>query len=104
METTTKQVATIEHVECPFIEEYNSGKTLSFNGRPMRTAVWNLMLSKRDISIYARTNGRLIITRGWKVNDVKKYFGITGKGQALLDNFMKLYNQIPEIVDMNKVD
>lgn len=84
----------VEWVDCPFVTEYNSGKSISVNGKPMLTAVWNLICSKRDISLYARTNGKLIITRTWRVGHVKKYFGLKGTGDKLLANFMELYNQI----------
>lgn len=85
-------IKTINHVNCPFIDEYNSGRTISVNGKPMLTAIWNLLVSKRDVSLYTKCG--MIPTRGWKVSTVKKYFGIKGTGQKLMDDFMALYNQI----------
>lgn len=90
--SNSKFVKAIEHVDCPFVEEYNSGKTISVNGKPMLTAIWKLIVSKRDISLYTKCG--IIPTRGWKVSTFKKYFGITGSGQKLMDNFMALFNQI----------
>jgi len=36
----------------------------------------------------------VIPTRGWKVTNVKKYFGIKGTGKNLLERFMVLFNDI----------
>lgn len=91
---TTTAPKTIDHVECPFLTEWNSGKTVNVNGKDMPTAMWNLILSKRDLSMYIRTNNRLKPHRFWKITDVKKYFGISGNGQPLMDAFLRLYNQV----------
>lgn len=83
--------------DSPFMEELrqeaetmaNGGEVLSVNGAPMGRAIWNLLVSKRDLSGYVRGWKP---HRHWKVTDVKKYFGIKGTGQKLYDNFMHLYN------------
>lgn len=92
MENTVKILPVVEHVNCPFVTEYNSGKTINVNGKPMLTAIWNLIVSKRDLSLYTRIG--MIPTRGWKVSYVKQYFGIKGSGQKLMDDFMTLYNKV----------
>jgi len=60
------------------------------NGSPMGGAIWNLIVSKRDFELWTKL--KMKPTRSWKVTDAKKYFGITGSGQKLLDNFMEIYD------------
>jgi len=62
------------------------------NGSPMKMAVWNLICSKRDLSMWTKHNMKP--TRMWKVSDVKWYFGIKGNGQKLMDEFMIIFNAI----------
>jgi len=79
--------------DSPFIQELQSGTTLNVNGSPMPTAIWNLIISKRDISNYVRIRG-MKPHRNWKITDVKRYFGIKGTGEALLDRFLTLYADV----------
>ena len=65
---------------------------LEVQGTPMGRAVWTMILSKRDLSLYANTSMRP--HRGWKVSDVKWYFGIKGTGQNLLTQFMLIFDVI----------
>jgi hypothetical protein len=62
---------------------------------PMNKAEFNLICSKRDISLYVKHGMKP--HRHWKVGDVKKYFGIKGTGQKLLDEFMAVRNQYYEL-------
>ena len=83
----------------PFIEELQAGRTVNVNGSPMPTAVWNLIISKRDVEMWTAkfSDGRPMKMkphRHWKVSDVKRYFGITGTGDNLLANFMALYTDV----------
>lgn len=83
----------------PFMEELKSGRTININGSPTPTAVWNLIISKRDLSLWTRkfSDGRSMKMkphRHWRVTDVKKYFGITGTGDRLMANFMALFNDV----------
>lgn len=83
----------------PFMEELKSGRTININGSPTPTAVWNLIISKRDLSLWTRkfSDGRPMKMkphRHWRVTDVKKYFGITGTGDRLMANFMALFNDV----------
>ena len=88
-------------MDSPFMEELrqeaetiaNGGQVMTVNGSPMGRAIWNPIVSKRDISNYVRIRG-MKPHRYWKVTDVKKYFGIKGSGETLLNNFMHLYNDI----------
>ena len=86
-------------MDSPFMEELrkeaeiiaNGGEVMTVNGSPMGRAIWNLIVSKRELSGYVRGWKP---HRHWKVTDVKKYFGIKGSGETLLNNFMHLYNDI----------
>tara|TARA_Y100000361_G_C11006360_1_gene262021 strand:+ start:349 stop:681 length:333 start_codon:yes stop_codon:yes gene_type:complete len=81
-------------------------RVLNVNGSPMGNAMWNLIVTKRDLGGYLRGYKP---HRYWKVSQVKKYFGITGSGEKLMANFMALYNDVmpePEeaiLVDSNSV-
>ena len=84
----------------PFMNQYEKDgqkfedgeDILEVQGTPVGNAVWNLILSKRDLSLYANTNMKP--HRRWKVSDVKWYFGITGTKHNLLKQFMLLYDVI----------
>ena len=86
--------------DSPFIRELqdemaaleNGEQILVVNGSSMGRAVWNLICSKRDLSLWCKLNMKP--HRNWRVTDVKKYFGIKGTGQKLYDNFMELYDDV----------
>lgn len=76
-------------------------KALNVNSNPMPRAVWNLIVSTRDLKMWA--NHRMKPHRGWKVSDVKWYFGIKGNAEKLVEQIEaykecvdQLYNN-PEI-------
>jgi len=87
-------------LDSPFIQELQAEaealergeQIMTVNGSPMGQAIWNLIVSKRDLTMYC--NHGVIPTRGWKVTNVKKYFGIKGTGKNLLERFMVLFNDI----------
>ena len=60
----------------PFKQELESGKIIIINGQQMPMALYNLIVSKRDLELYAIG---LIPHRGWKITSVKKYLGLTGR-------------------------
>ena len=62
------------------------------NGSPMGGAVWNLIVSKRDLTMWCKHGMKP--HRHWKVSHVKKYFGIKGTGDKLLERFMVLFNDV----------
>ncbi len=80
--------------DSPFMQELRSGKTIQVNDGLMPTSIYNLIISKRDLSMYCTGSRPIKPHRHWKVTDVKKYFGIKGSGQKLYDNFMVLYVDI----------
>ena len=85
---------------CKEAEMISNGESvLDVNGSPMGQAVWNLICSRRDLSLYCGkySDGRPMKMkphRHWKVTPVKKYFGITGTGDKLMLNFMALYRDV----------
>ena len=56
----------------------------------MSIAIYNLIITKRDLTLW--TKCAMKPTRSWSVTNVKKYFGISGSGQKLMDNFMKIHS------------
>lgn len=84
----------------PFFQQFlddnvaraEGGELLNVNGKPMGLAIWNLILTKRDLTLWCKSG--IKPTRMWKVTPVKKYFGIKGTGENLLKNFMKLHDDI----------
>lgn len=74
--------------EAGFVRDLNSGETINVNGRPMLIARWNLITSKRDLTLWVKC--KMKPHRGWKVSEAKKYFGLTGSGQKMLDQFVQL--------------
>jgi|TARA_R100000149_G_scaffold59122_1_gene28114 hypothetical protein len=83
----------------PFMRAYeregqihlSGGKILEMNGKPMGQAVYNMIITKRDLSLYLVG---MKPHRRWKVTDVKKYFGIKGSGQKLMGQFNLVYDVI----------
>ena len=61
---------------------------MSVNGNPMSHGVWNMIITKRDLSMW--TKHKMKPHRNWKVSQVKAYFGIKGSGQKLLNQFLAL--------------
>jgi len=60
-------------------------------GKKMNLAKYNLIVSKRDVSLWTKSN--VIPHRGWKVSQVKKYFGIKGSKKTLQENFTKMFDE-----------
>ncbi len=72
----------------------NGGEVMTVNGSSMGRAIWNLILTKRDLTLYCTGSRPIKPHRHWKVTPVKKYFGIKGTGMSLYNNFMSLYVDI----------
>ena len=70
------------------MQELRSGGSIAVNDGHMPRAIYNLIISKRDMNAYLMGWKP---HRYWKVTDVKKYFGIKGTGQNLVNRFMVLY-------------
>ena len=76
--------------QCQHAVEHN--EYLNVNGQQMPQAIWNLMVSKRDLTLWCKAGMKP--HRHWKVSDVKKYFNISGSRHTLLDRFMKIYHHV----------
>lgn len=69
------------NVSAPFWSELkDKEKQISVNGQPMPRAYYNLIISIRDVKLYAVG---MKPHRFWKITDVKKYFGIKGDAVQL---------------------
>ena len=84
--------------DSPFFKEFmadqekrlNGEQIMTVNGSPMGYAIWNLICSKRDLELWTKIGMKP--TRHWKVTTVKKYFGIKGTGDKLLERFMVIFD------------
>ena len=66
------------------ISEGNS--VLNVNGSNMGMAIWNLIITHRDLKLYS---GGIKPHRGWQLTPVKNYFGISGTRATVLENYKK---------------
>lgn len=74
-----------------FVDMTDESKLINFNGSPMPKGYWNLILSIRDLSMYAKHGMKP--HRHWKITDVKKYFGIKGTAESMLEQ-LTYYKEI----------
>ena len=86
--------------ETPFVKQMigaytEGGKTyvMNVNGSPMARAIWNLILSHRDLKMWCGEQ-KMKPHRGWKVSEVKEYFGLKGNGENLLTRFEALKGEV----------
>jgi len=93
-EMAKKYPLLVARMDTPFGEDLRA-EPMSVNGKPMSRAVWNIIITKRDLSMWVKF--KMKPHRHWKVSDVKCYFGIKGNGQALLDRFLALKAEVDEI-------
>lgn len=77
-----------KRINTPFVQELLSGSSMSVNGADMPHAVWNLMVSHRNLKMWC--NLGMKPNRHWKVSDVKTYFGLKGNKAKLLEQFESL--------------
>ena len=90
-------------MEAPFWIEILSGQTINVNGNPMLTGEWNLLCSKRDLTLWTAKykDGRPMKIkphRHWRVTDVKNYLGLKGSTGSLLKQAEQLYKIITKSV------
>ncbi len=77
----------------PFLQDAeNETRTINCNGKDISIAYWNLIVTKRDLSMWCKFGMKP--NRYWKVSDVKKYFGITGTRENLYDRFIEMYGDL----------
>ena len=49
---------------------------------------WNLIVTRKDLGLYQKI--KVIPTRGWKIGDVKRHFGLEGNINTLMPKFQEL--------------
>lgn len=83
----------------PFFKDIEN--SISINGKESSRAIYNLIVTKRDVNLYAKLNMKP--HRFWKISDVKNYFGIRGNKEAVKDKielmcelFLPSNNQNPK--------
>ena len=64
---------------------------LKVNDGIMSRGTWNLITSKRDLSLYCKG---IKIHGRWQITPVKKYFGLKGKKESCLTQIEELLNCI----------
>tara|TARA_R110002020_G_scaffold81770_1_gene202815 strand:- start:20 stop:709 length:690 start_codon:yes stop_codon:yes gene_type:complete len=86
-----------ERADTQFYADLNRG------GPGMPRGVWNMIISKRDLSLWCGPS-KMKPHRHWKVSDVKAYFGIKGSGAKLLAQFMALVAEVDALGDAIQAD
>ena len=94
----------------PFWQELHSEDrpTMKIQGRDVPRCLYNLMVTKRDVNLYLVG---LKPHRGWKIGDVKAYFGLKGGKQKVADainamhsEFMGRFNEQSDAGQEQKTD
>ena len=64
--------------------------TIQIQGSTVPRCLYNLMVTKRDVNLYLHG---LKPHRGWKIGDVKAYFGLTGGKQKVADAINAMHDE-----------
>lgn len=67
--------------------------TIEIQGNALPVCLYNLMVTKRDVNLYLRG---LKPHRGWKIGDVKAYFGLSGGKQKVADAINAIHAELFE--------
>ena len=62
-------------------------RPLSINGAQSSRAFYNLVVSIRDVSLFSKG---IKPHRGWRISDVKNYFGVKGNPTKVLIQLQEL--------------
>jgi hypothetical protein len=62
-------------------------RPLSINGAQSSRAFYNLVVSIRDVSLFSKG---IKPHRGWRITDVKNYFGVKGNPTKVLAQLQEL--------------
>ena len=76
--------------DCQFFKDLT---TFENSKRNYNLGIWNLSLSRRDLTLYCKG---IKTHRRWKITPVKKYFGMTGHKEVLLEKLDRLHEIINE--------
>lgn len=61
------------------------------NEKEQHTALYNLVISRRDMKLYCSVDMKP--HRHWKIGDVKKYFGLKGRKEAVRDKIITMCDE-----------
>jgi hypothetical protein len=81
----------------PFYVNLAKGDCISYNGTPMLREEYNLIISRRDFSLFAKG---LKPHRNWSFNQTKKYFGLKGNAQSVakqMDELLEAWKWFKDI-------
>lgn len=79
----------------PFLRELARNETIMFNGKRTYLAIYNLILAKRDLGLWA---AGMKPHRHWRVTDVKKHYGLKGNDrEKLVEQIKDLYKAVMEV-------
>ena len=76
--------------DCKFLKDLQNNQQL---------AMWNLITTKGAVKLY--TKG-IKPYRGWKITDVKKYFGMNGNAEVLHSKLVKLHDVLTSEGEQNE--
>ena len=74
-----------------YIADCSDETIISMNGNPMHKGFYNLIVSIRDVKLFANIDMKP--HRYWKFNDVKKYFGLKGNKHKIAEQLEQLKNE-----------
>jgi len=66
--------------------------TMNVNGNDIPRCLYNLMVTKRDVRLYADHDMKP--NRHWKIGDVKKYFGLKGGKGKIKDAIFTIHDEL----------
>ena len=66
-------------------------RPLSINGAQSSRAFYNLVVSIRDVSLFSKG---MKPHRGWRITDVKNYFGVKGNPTKVLAQLQELRDNL----------
>ena len=87
--TPTKLTIEIDE-DCQFFKDLT---TFENSQRNYNLGMWNLALSLRDLKLYCKG---IKPNHKWRITPVKKYFGMTGHREVLLEKLQRLQEIINE--------
>ena len=76
--------------DCQFIKDLTS---MDNSKRNYNMGMWSLICSIRDLKLYCKG---IKPNRKWRITHVKKYFGMTGHREVLLEKLQRLRDIINE--------
>lgn len=77
----------------PFWRDLNdpNARTININGKDVKECVYNLIVTRRDVNLYAKG---IRPHRYWKIGQVKEYYGIKGGKDKIRDTIEYIYDQL----------